>query len=227
MSDERPAKRALGGAIWRSALRLAVIGACVFAAHLVFDAALALTERLPEASRGPMQTGVMVLALTLYAALIAIPFVPGIEVGLALMVLRGASIAPAVYFATLLGLGLAFLVGRFMPDIVLVRLLRDLRLRRAADLCAQFSALAPAHRQEWLAARLPTWLAMPLVRHRYLSLAVLLNVPGNALLGGGGGLLLVAGLSRMFSPQGTLLTVALAVLPVPFWIWWFGLGFLS
>jgi len=54
-----------------------------------------------------------------------------------------------------------------------------------------------------------------LLRYRYVALAVAINTPGNVILGGGGGLALMAGLSRLFSPLPFLLTVLIAVLPVP------------
>lgn len=54
-----------------------------------------------------------------------------------------------------------------------------------------------------------------LLRHRYLALAVALNLPGNTLLGGGGGIALMAGLSGLYPMPAYLTTVAIAVAPVP------------
>jgi hypothetical protein len=51
--------------------------------------------------------------------------------------------------------------------------------------------------------------------HRYLALAICLNVPGNAVVGGGGGLALLCGLSRQFDGRRFALTIALAVSPLP------------
>jgi hypothetical protein len=51
---------------------------------------------------------------------------------------------------------------------------------------------------------------------------VLINVPGNAVIGGGGGLAFAAGMSGVFSVPAFLLTVAIAVLPVPLAIFAFG-----
>jgi hypothetical protein len=61
-----------------------------------------------------------------------------------------------------------------------------------------------------------------LARHRYVALAVLINVPGNAVIGGGGGLAFAAGMSGVFSIPAFLITVAIAVLPVPLAIYAFG-----
>ena len=54
-----------------------------------------------------------------------------------------------------------------------------------------------------------------LIRFRLIALAVLLNVPGNALLGGGGGIGMVAGMSRLYGVPGYLFTVCVATAPVP------------
>jgi hypothetical protein len=45
-----------------------------------------------------------VIAVALYVALLAVPFVPGIEIGLILLAMFGARIAPVVYGATVLAL---------------------------------------------------------------------------------------------------------------------------
>jgi hypothetical protein len=44
---------------------------------------------------------------------------------------------------------------------------------------------------------------------------VLLNLPGNALLGGGGGIGLIIGMSRLIPFHKYLLLIAVAVAPVP------------
>lgn len=212
----------LGARLMRLALRLAIIVAIALASSRLITYGMDLAERLPATSQGPMQVAVILTALLVYTLLIATPFVPGIEIGLALLVLRGATIAPAVYSATVCGLLLAFLIGRLVPEHWLERTFRDLRLRRAADMIAHTRTLSPAQRQDALRANLPNWLALPAVRYRYLSLALLINLPGNAILGGGGGLMLAAGLSRLFQPSKTILAVAIAVLPIPISFWLFG-----
>ena len=53
------------------------------------------------------------------------------------------------------------------------------------------------------------------MRYRYPALAIAIAMPGNIVLGGGGGIALAAGLSRTFHPALFVLTVALATLPVP------------
>ena len=76
----------------------------------------------------------------------------------------------------------------------------------------------------------PSQVLPALVRHRYLALAVALNLPGNFLVGGGGGIALVAGVSRLYSVTGFMLTIAIAiaiaVAPVPLTVYLFGTDFL-
>ncbi|KKL56965.1 hypothetical protein LCGC14_2240120, partial [marine sediment metagenome] len=44
-----------------------------------------------------------------------------------------------------------------------------------------------------------------------------------ALIGGGGGICLMAGLSRMFAALPVLVTLAVAVAPVPLVVWFYGM----
>ncbi|MBL4615404.1 MAG: hypothetical protein JKY27_11110 [Magnetovibrio sp.] len=57
-----------------------------------------------------------------------------------------------------------------------------------------------------------------LLRHRYLAVVVALNVPGNALIGGGGGICMAAGISGLFSWPRFLISIAIAVSPVPLFL---------
>ena len=65
-----------------------------------------------------------------------------------------------------------------------------------------------------------------LVRHRHLALAGALNLPGNFLIGGGGGIALIAGVSKLYSVTGFVLTSAIAVAPVPLAVYLLGADFL-
>ncbi|WP_116475497.1 hypothetical protein [Zobellella maritima] len=166
---------------------------------------------------------IMVLtAACLYILLMAIPFMPGIEIGLALMMMLGSKGALLVYLCTLAALSLSFLIGRLIPAPLIHRLLHWLRLYRAADLV---SRLAPLNRQQRLALlgdKLPAGIAPLLLKYRYLTIAAALNLPGNTLIGGGGGIGLVVGMSRLIPFYGFIILIALAVAPVPFWFFFFG-----
>ena len=125
------------------------------------------------------------------------------------------------------GLVLAYLAGRFVPLAFLRRLAADLRLGRLVTLLEEAEAGAPDDRLNRLRERLPRPFAALLCDWRYVTLALLLNLPGNALLGGGGGIMLLAGLSRLFALPQTLATVALAVMPVPLGVWFLGSSILQ
>ena len=201
------------GLVVRIGLRLAALGVLVWSAHELIGWTMSESAAL-KAGSAPM-IGILVLLLLAYAVLIALPFVPGVELGLTLMMIEGAWIAPLIWAATLIGLMLAFSAGLVLPYAALRRSLIDLRLARAAELVASLEPLDGGARLELLRARLPAWLRPIARNYRYVLLAVLINLPGNFVLGGGGGILLLAGCSRIFSFVATLATVALAVAPVP------------
>lgn len=208
-------------AVFRVVLRLAALLIFVWLAQRAATWVMTESELL-KGSTG-LRTGLLIGLLVAYSAMIALPFVPGVELGVALMMVEGAAVAPLVYLATVTGLLFAFCAGRAIPYRALQRALADLHLRRAGDLVARLQPLDRDQRLALLRQRLPAPLAALMVRHRYLALAVLVNLPGNSVLGGGGGILLLAGLTRLFRLSAVALTLALAVAPVPILVWLFDL----
>ncbi len=145
-----------------------------------------------------------------FVVLLAVPFVPGAEIGLAMLTAFGTAIAPLVYIATVLALCLSCTIGRIVPITALARLLEALRMHRAADLVKRAAPLSRDERPAMLLdCAAPRMMSLAL-RRRYLAL----NISGNALVGGGG-IALLAGLSGLFAPLPTVLTFAIAVSPVP------------
>jgi len=205
----------------RMALRLAVVVAFAVAVHQLMD--WAMDKVADNGVRAGLGVGVLVLLLLAYVILLATPFVPGVEIGIALLMIEGAWIAPWVYLGTVAGLMLAFLVGWCTPHDFLQRLFADMGMRRAASLVDSLKPLNRAERLELMRRRLPARIAPSAVRHRYILLAVLFNLPGTAVLGGGGGIALVAGLSRLFSMPATLLTILVSVAPVPVLVYVLGM----
>ncbi|KMK67136.1 hypothetical protein [Puniceibacterium sp. IMCC21224] len=162
------------------------------------------------------------LILLVYALLLAVPFMPGIEIGFTLLMMRGAEAAPFVWAATVLGLMLAYLAGQWFSLRWITGLLRDLRMTGTADMIARLNDLPSDQRLRFLCQRAPGWLT-PVIRDwRYLALALLVNLPGNVVIGGGGGLALLAGFSRIFAVAATLLTFVLCTAPLPVLVWFFG-----
>lgn len=132
--------------------------------------------------------------LLLYTLLLAVPFVPGAEIGLALLVVFGAVMAWPVYVATILALSIAFAAGRLASGSA----------RPASEALAVFAD--GLRDRPWLQG---------LMRFRWLTVVALINMPGNTVIGGGGGIAMALGYSRAFSYPAFLACVAVAVAPVP------------
>lgn len=136
---------------WREAIprligRLVVLIGIVAVSHIVINTALSWTETLPDQSGARAEILILVAVFVTYALLISLPFVPGIEIAFALLMLRGAELAVPIYMATLAGLTLAFLVGRLVPIETLRRIFLDLHIVRAARLVDRLAPLPPKRR---------------------------------------------------------------------------------
>jgi hypothetical protein len=140
--------------------------------------------------------------LLLYTVLLVIPFVPGAEIGLALLLVFGAAMAWPVYVATVLALSIAFAVGRLASRSRNPASFGNVPL--ASD--AVTSLLEGLRNRPWIHG---------LMRFRWLALALLINLPGNTVIGGGGGIAMAAGYSRTFTYPAFLACVAVAMAPVP------------
>jgi hypothetical protein len=136
-----------------------------------------------------MAVSLLFASIVTYILLLAIPFLPGIEVGLMLM--------------------------RIFPPRYLARALGWFHLNRGRDLVTSLEPLDTEERLRFLLRSAPSRIVPFLLRHRYLIVGVLFNVPGNALIGGGGGIGLIAGMSRLFPFPKYLLLICLAITPGP------------
>jgi hypothetical protein len=175
---------------------------------------IGVVKKFAEFVDGRWGTGVLIGGGILYVLLLSLPFVPGVELGLLLMCVFGKEGIVFVYFATIAGLSLAFLIGRLLPKRWIDARLEKLGFSQTCDshsneinrMLDTFSI-----NQEFCQNRLRSYLS----KYRYLTIAVLFNTPGNYLIGGGGGISLACGISRSISWKWFLLTVVLAVSPVP------------
>jgi hypothetical protein len=204
----------------RTLVRLALVALLALGLHFVFVRAEGWIMRNDYDWAMP---GLMLAVLVIYALLIAIPFVPGVEIGLSVLAAGGVAVAPLVWLATTVGLSLAFVAGSTVPIAWLRRVLTDLHMIGAAHLVARFEALPQKRRVAFARALLPGKYCGWIVKYRYVNLAVLINIPGNSVIGGGGGIAFVSGLSGTFRTSLAILTIALATAPVPLAIWLFGL----
>lgn len=69
-----------------------------------------------------------------------------------------------------------------------------------------------------LVSQSPHRLGPFLLKHRNIALALAFNLPGNSLAGSGGGLSLAAGIGGLFALVAFVATSALAVAPLPLFI---------
>ena len=201
----------LGAIVLRVVILVTVLVLATWGAHMVRDA---LNLQIRPDNEQQVHRMIMLGAVA-YIGLLALPFVPGAEIGLAMLAAFGPAIAPLIYVCTVASMILAYTAGRFLPIDVLRRVLSVLRMHRAAELVAR---AAPLSGEERVAMLLDGQSARALrlaIRYRYVALAVAVNTPGNSVIGGGGGIMLMAGLSGIFSPLATIATIALAVSPVP------------
>ncbi len=175
---------------------------------------LGVAKKFVEIARGQWGMGVLVAGGLIYILLLSLPFVPGVELGVLLMCVFGKEGIVFVYFSTVAGLSLAFLMGRMLPKSWVESLLEKLGFSQTCD--SQSYEIDymldnfPPH-QKFCQNRLRSLL----LKYRYLAIGFLFNTPGNYLIGGGGGISLACGISRNISFKWFLLTVVLAVSLVP------------
>jgi len=198
-----------------------LIALATWGVHMIRDA---LDLQIRPDNEQQVHRAIMIGAVA-YIVLLAMPFVPGAEIGIALLAAFGAAIAPLIYVCTVAAMMLAFTIGRFLPIGLLEKGLQALRMRRAADLVARSATLSSDERLALLLAGQSKRVLRIAVKYRYLAMALAVNTPGNSIIGGGGGIMIIAGLSGLFSPLATFLTVVFAVSPVPLAVIFLGLQF--
>ena len=209
------------GLLIRFGILIAVIAFATWGVHMIRDA---LDLQIRPSNEQQVHKAIMFGAVA-YIGLLAMPFVPGAEIGIALLAAFGAAIAPLIYVCTVAAMMLAFTIGRFLPITALERLFRSLRMVRAADLVAQAAPLSTDERLAMLLDGQSKRTVDIAVRYRYVAMALAVNVPGNSLIGGGGGIMILAGLSGLFTPLATFVTIVIAVSPVPLAVLFLGLSF--
>jgi hypothetical protein len=171
---------------------------------------LGVGEKVIEIAKGRWGIGVLITGGMIYSLLLSLPFVPGVELGILLMCVFGKVGIVFVYFATIIGLNLAFLMGRIVPKKWVESLLKKLGLFHSSN---NQSDEIVSMLDNFLCNK--NWLRNLLLNYRYLVIGILFNMPGIYLIGGGGGISLVCGISRNIAFKWFLLTVVLAVSPVP------------
>ncbi len=202
MTRLEPAMRSVGIGKAKLVLRCArPIGLALMVGVVVWALGLPATL-LAELEIGMQSLSMVWIILLLYVVLLAVPFVPSAEIGLAVMLALGSSMAVPVYAATVLGLTIAFIAGRH------AHLYR--RGNGTGDALRTPDGIALL--QERFRNR-PT--LQHLLRFRGLAFIVMINMPGNTVVGGGGGIAMAVGYSRSLTFRQFLVCVTVAVAPVP------------
>jgi len=198
-----------------SILRLALIALVIVLANIAVSVVVDRLEIQIWPEYMDYLDRAVLFAVILYILLMSLPFLPGVEIGLMLMIVLGPKGVLIVYFCTLIALSISFGLGRLLPPHLLVSLLQWLHFQRAATLINSFSKVTAEDRLAYLTDRISLRFVPSLLQYRYLTLALLLNLPGNFLIGGGGGIGMTAGMSKLYSYPAFLMAVSVAVLPVP------------
>lgn len=209
------------GLVFRLGILVGVIVLATWGVHMIRDA---LDLQIRPDNEQQVHKAIMI-GMVAYIGLLAMPFVPGAEIGIALLAGFGAAIAPLIYVCTVAAMMLAFTIGRFLPITTLEGLFRILRLSRAADLVARAAPLSKDERLAMLLEGQSKRTVTIALRYRYVAMALAVNMPGNSLIGGGGGIMIMAGLSGIFTPLATFVTIIIAVSPVPLAVMFLGLRF--
>ena len=175
---------------------------------------IGIAKKFAEFVEGQWGTGALIGGGIIYVLLLSLPFVPGVELGVLLMCVFGKTGIVFVYFATVAGLSLAFLMGRLLPKEWIESRLHKLGFSQTCDNSGdEIDEMLDnlSRNRKFCQSRLGSFLT----KYRYLTIAVLFNMPGNYLIGGGGGISLACGISSGIPWKWFLLTVVLAVSPVP------------
>ena len=147
----------------------------------------------------------LIVGTLLYAGLLGIPFFPAFEVGLCLMSLFGSEGITLVYLATVGGLCGSYWVGSTALGRAIADRNPEINLDPGRGVIESCS---------WL-RRIGNALSTRVMRSPAMTLAALLNMPFNSVLGGGGGIALAYGASGKLSIGRFAAVVAAAALPLP------------
>lgn len=201
------------------ALRIGILVALILAIQGLGES-VSIQTLLELSAREKAMFGAVALTLILaYTVTMAVPFVPGIEIGLAIMLMFGPQVFLVVYACTQVALLLSFVAGRLVPLSRLMTLAGWLQFHGMQSWLGRLEPLTPDRRLDHMIRCAPRRWVQRLIEHRYLALAILINLPGNAIVGGAGGIGLIAGMSRVFGLWRYVLVMAVATTPVPIALW--------
>lgn len=204
---------------WRPSLRLIIVLSvlCGVALGLYFAGheAIAWVKATIEHTRTP---ATLITLSVVYALLLAIPGVPGLEVGVVIIALFQELGIFVMWGCTVVGLNIAFLLGRRLPRARLEQLLKpkDLDESKLPDfVLGETDTITLVLERNAVGRWLLRRTGRPGGWRRYLLIGALLNMPGNFIIGGGGGIGMFAGTSHDLNWAPFLLTTVIAAAIIP------------
>jgi hypothetical protein len=132
---------------------------------------------------------IIFITALIYAIALSVPFLPAVELGWLVMAAFGPIGILSIWMATPFGLLFAFCIGYWLREWPFIQRLQH----RFRTKVAEATGSSPGDRMLRLASE-------KLTSHPYIALGILVNVPGNWVIGGGGGIGLMAGASGLYHP---------------------------
>jgi len=143
---------------------------------------------------------------------------PAIELGVVLLAMLDIQGVILLYAITVIALSISYTIGRLIPVQVLKRLFQYLHFHKASDLLSPGGERDEKEQINLFLEHAPKRFIPFLLRHRYWVFGVVINTPGNIILGGAGGIAMMSGVSRLFNFKTFVLTVLVAVSPLPVFV---------
>lgn len=168
-------------------IKIRVLGIITF---LIVDAALSSVNLL-ESAKCILQcpsSSLFLYACVVYAVLLEIPYVPGFELGLLLIVYYGKPGILMAYLCTIVGLNLAFFVGKLVSRYWGARFGKTYEQQQTS--VEPDTTLVPTSLQTSIAQNrfFGLWIKSifktSIHQHQYFYTGILLNMPGNWIIGG-------------------------------------------
>ncbi|NRF62046.1 hypothetical protein [Vibrio coralliilyticus] len=166
-------------------IKVSIIGIAFYLSYLLSSYSYAAAEVIQNLHSTPQ---LLLVLLFMYSILLALPYVPSAEIALCILLVLGSQSALIVYMFTILGLSIPYFAGRYF------------RIKKSIQVD---HFIAGSNVLKWASSMSPM-----------LSLSLLLNMPGNSVVGGGGGIGIVYGSSNLLPPLKYILGVSMAALPV-------------
>lgn len=166
-------------------IKLLVVGIAIYLSTTLSKYSSSITEAISYVNN---DITLLALILFTYSLLLAIPYIPSAEIAFCLLLVLGSESAYVVYLSTILGLLLPYFFGRYWSEKHNTKIEGVIAGSRFLK---RVNTMSPV-----------------------LSLILLLNMPGNTILGGGGGIAAVYGSFRIISPLEYLLSISIAALPI-------------